>query len=813
MIARALAWLLVIVAAIGASHWATRGTDANREVVVFDATRGCPIVVPFRASAEERGAAELLQRTLARSAGKSPGDFPIVSGAGPRRGIFVGTTDRARGLRPTGAQPPFDARVRFTVDAGAVVLWSEHRAAIERAAAWFLEAKLGVHWFIPGPLGESVPRRPQLTLAPGAETVMPGFLSRDLGSSGGTEGREWYILNKLEARMEHGHALNRIFTRQELARSPVFAPIIDGRKYIPASDGDYNWQPDLTSPAVAQRAAAAANRAFDADHARISFSISENDSIRFDESAATQAAVAPLRYFRHRPDYSDLVFAFSNDVARQVARRHPDQWLGAYAYYWSENAPRFQVAPNLVPWLTADRSQWFEPDFAAGDRALIERWCRSGARLVGVYDYLEGEPYLVPRPVLYGVTGSIPFEYRAGVRAFYGEGTPNWALDGPKLWLAAQLLWAPEQNPAELLDTYYREFWAEAAAPMREFYARCDRAWQEQPRPGYWIKYYQDDDQVRLFPPAVREELRAELAAARRLARTEVVQARVEFVATGFAVTDAFGDYIAARDKASLLAQRADAGMLFAAWRELLRARTRFVTLHGRVTTESPLAIAPHALAAYLRNDPGGRVAVRLSETERGHDLLRSAPTMVQLATGASPDALVRLLPVAANVLDDPQWRKLAVRDVDRTIVFGWTLPGSLWRGSGEPWETRSVTLVPAPDGARSLRFAGCHSEAFSQWAPDAGNGVYVARVHVRAKVSPGNETFLIISQLDVHQQHIGNGHLDRLPPGDWSAGADLCVVTRTPPNGAWVGIGLRVSNQVNDDFAEFSGASLQRLR
>lgn len=36
-------------------------------------------------------------------------------------------------------------------------------------------------------------------------------------------------------------------------------------------------------------------------------------------------------------------------------------------------------------------------------------------------------------------------------------------------------------------------------------------------------------------------------------------------------------------------------------------------------------------------------------------------------------------------------------------------------------------------------------------------------------------------------------------------------MIAKAPPGARWVGYGLRVMNQINDDFAEFSGASLRR--
>ena len=39
---------------------------------------------------------------------------------------------------------------------------------------------------------------------------------------------------------------------------------------------------------------------------------------------STLAAVAPARFFRHRPDYSPLVFGFANAVAREARKHDPE---------------------------------------------------------------------------------------------------------------------------------------------------------------------------------------------------------------------------------------------------------------------------------------------------------------------------------------------------------------------------------------------------------------------------------------------------------------------------------------------------------
>ena len=149
---------------------------------------------------------------------------------------------------------------------------------------------------------------------------------------------------------------------------------------------------------------------------------------------------------------------------------------------------------------------------------------------------------------------------------------------------------------------------------------------------------------------------------------------------------------------------------------------------------------------------------------------------------------------------------------VGSPAVIEWTQPEGPWRGSGEPWEGRTVTLDANESGTRVLRFSSCRTEGIGQWAPARAGELFSASVKVRAKSSPGTATFLIVSFIDENNRHIGLGRIDRLPASASVQETELCVLTPAPANARFVGFGVRVLNQINDDFAEFSSASLKRI-
>jgi hypothetical protein len=110
------------------------------------------------------------------------------------------------------------------------------------------------------------------------------------------------------------------------------------------------------------------------------------------------------------------------------------------------------------------------------------------------------------------------------------------------------------------------------------------------------------------------------------------------------------------------------------------------------------------------------------------------------------------------------------------------------------------------------LRIAGSRTDQIDQWIPATGGALYAAQVKVRAKSTPGTAVFLVLNFLDEKQQHVGLGRVDRVPPGEAAEEWQLTAIGRAPPRASFVGVALRVFNQIGDDFAEFSDVSLRRM-
>jgi hypothetical protein len=757
--------------------------------------RGATIVVPAVPAVEETRAAAILAEVWTRGTGERAlivGESAPAPAIGSGPFFLVGETAAGRALAPLPALLDRDGfRVRAAGD-GRVVIRGATASATEFAAGWYAQHAMGVRWFIPGDLGEAVPDLRGWVPAAADRVVEPAFLSRDLGLGLSTD-ESWKRVNGLHARLPHGHALAGIFPATLFDSHPDWFPVLEGRRYRPASAKDTGWQPNLALPAVAAHAAEAANVRFDRNPQEEGFSVSINDSTRFDQTEATVRARGPLRWFRGRPDYSDLVFGFVNRVADAVEIAHPGRRIDAYAYKWCENAPTFRVRPNVVPWLTADRTQGYSAAFKAEDQALIGRWCRSGARMVGIYDYLYGAPFLVPRVTPRLTAESVAFAYRAGARAYYAEACPNWALEGPRLWIVTQLLWDPTQSVEALLDEYYARFWAEAAAPMRRFYGQCEAVWEGQPGPPWWIKFYQDEDQVVLFPARVRTALRADIEEARRVARDPAVRARVGMASAGFEVTERFAEFCEARTAWPLAVE------------DYRRKRRAFVEADARAVAVG--AMAKTDLDVYLWDDPSWE----------GEGAEGGGSKWIPLA-GPGPQA-------HSLAAADFAWRTLKGpgRLDDRTSVWS----AAPWLGRGSPAEGRTIKVIQAPatpqasggGSPHAVFYSHCKDERLQQWIPlrdpafGLAPGVFRLSVRVRGLVSPGNQVYVMMNWLDARSEYVGRPAADRLPDGDWSAGRTLVAAGQPPAGAAFLGVGVCVSNQTGKDWTEFAGMSLERER
>jgi len=710
-------------------------------------------------------------------------------------------------------------------------------------------------WFMPGPLGYEPGDAP---LPPAEEA----FLTRAMCIDRTDGEKEWSEKNLLTTRLDFSHNLASIVRKEDYASHPEWFPLVGGQRYRPPEQ-IINWNPDLASEAVVQRAAQAACAAFQADARRESFSLGVNDALIFGESPDILPWITPPRYFRSRPNYSDLVFQFNNRVAEQVSRSFPDRYLGVLAYYWCEAVPTIWVHPQIVPYLTADRSQGYDRQWWQEETRLQLAWAAKGTKRIGLYDYLDGAGFLIPRLHTRLIAEYLPRARRLGFTDYYGESSPNWGLDGPQQWLVAQLIAQPDASASGLLDEYYTRFFGEAAAPMRQFFGRCEDLWMAQPPPADWLKHYRSETQAVLFPSSECVKLRAMLAQARALAKGENIRQRVEFVSAAFGVTERFVAFCEAKAEVSRLAEGvrekgsegvrergqtsddgrqtvgggrlrpakrlgeagnsepgtqnpepktvSEARALLAALEGYLRAKAEFIDYVKRLERTQPLAIYSGKLDDFIDMDPAYDAALTLLES--GADPMASrSPAM---ADAAVQDAISRW----RNGLADAAQERLRSPSFEGDIARGLRIAGlqyraditAGWNSRVEPAENvvAAVTAAAARTGNGGLHLANHKYASVFAWSPRQQASGFEAAVYLRGRLSSSARVLLSISWLDASQRIIGSRRV-RFIPASTTEWTRLRVGQSAPANAVWVGVSISAVYQLPGDWVDVDDVSLR---
>jgi len=824
VVQRMLRGLLVLMAA------SSVGFGSSASVPVFRGGRVLlPVVIAVDASPEERTAADDLARVLGLMSGLK---WPVLTEVPLGMvGFHVGRSHSARQSFELKVATDLLASAKTEVGPDTFRLRSEHGSvfiegatpeATGFAVTWLLQHYGGVRWYAPGAIGEVIPRCTEWSLPELDEVHQPGYLSREIWGLIGPEGKDWARRNGLCGHLEFSHALSDVFSRETMASNPNWGPLLKGQRYEPGSADDDHWQPNLALPEVAEHAARAAAASFAHHPFQVSYSLGINDTVRFDQSEATRKLVEPLRYFRGMPDYSTLVFTFMNRAAEVLAKTYPNRYLGCLAYFWCEDPPPFQVSPRVMPYVTTDRSQYYDEGYRAADLSLMTRWGASGVKAFGLWEYADGQGFLVPRVPCHALAEAVREGWRRGARGYVAEAGPRQGIDEFKLWLLAQLMWAPERSLQELTDDFYRGYFGSAEKPMRQFFEACEARWSGQSGPPYWLKYYQQEDQALLFPPGTCRKLRKMLNAAKKMAKDDdAVTQRVDQTSRAFAITEAYVAFDAARRDLAAVAEeeatskRPDESSLAAAIRTLIERRSHLEKVYR--DAENSETAARKELACFVRNDPVPRLLWLAGQRDLG------APQRILELSGADVVASAEWWHLANSFRapDLLQWPELAVNGTFVRSMGNIQEPRFLYPHSGllpEGWVVQSmptekgkVSLVESPltAGPRVLRIEGAWDTQVYQWLPAKPGFVYVARAQLRGYSSPGNDSALFLTFLSAAGKVVGVYRMQSLPKDETVKWRTATLVDAVPEGAAWVGIGVGSSRQGQGDWLEVSSVSL----
>ena len=173
--------------------------------------------------------------------------------------------------------------------------------------------------------------------------------------------------------------------------------------------------------------------------------------------------------------YSRRLAVFNNEVARRVARKHPDKLIkvGAYAMYLRVPLDAdYRPEPNLAVQVCHTYSCNSHPiasETCPGNakyfRKELEHWAKITGHLF-IYEYYnKGAWGGLPYYQVHLIRDDIPYYQSLGAEGFYTQPAgARWPACGLNHYVAAKLTWDVDLDVDRLLDDFYEKFYAEAAA-------------------------------------------------------------------------------------------------------------------------------------------------------------------------------------------------------------------------------------------------------------------------------------------------------------------------------------------------------------
>ncbi len=482
-----------------------------------------------------------------------PGRLPIYVGSAARQRL-----DQAR-WKDLG-----EDGFRLKSGTGGVYVAGAHDLGTLYGVYQLLEKHLGVRWFMPGELGEVVPHTDTLRLGTFDETETPSFRVRWIESG------PWALRQKMNVSVDvegrpvginwrwsfHTH-FKLIPPEKYYDQHPEWFALVNGKRRRPVP-GKQGQQLCTSNPELIEEMARRINQLFDEDPSLDILAVAPQDGGGFCQCAKCVALdeQRPPDQAWHA-QYSRRLAIFNNEVARRVARKHPDKLLkvGAYAMYLRVPLdPDYRPEPNLaiqVCHTYSCNSHPVQSRRCVGNtkyfRGELEHWARIAKHLF-IYEYYnKGAWGGLPYYQVHLIRQDMPYYHRLGVEGFYTQPAGReWSACGLNHYVAAKLAWDVHLDVDKLLEDFYEKFYAEAAEPMRAYWQRLERAFASydeclSPFGRKWTTLVAPD----IFTPETLAALDDAVRRAEQAARSDVVKKRVHLVRVRLEFTKKAMNYLA----------------------------------------------------------------------------------------------------------------------------------------------------------------------------------------------------------------------------------------------------------------------------
>lgn len=364
----------------------------------------------------------------------------------------------------------------------------------------FLERYCEVRWYAPGKLGEVYPSRPTLSVTARDLQRRPAMAYRWIAGAQlfmptpatavpAADRQAWLLRNRLGGNYQTcGHSFYGYYDRFLKEHPDWFAQ-------------GYPGQPPqmcYTNPGFIAQVVKDANDYFEGKGARGGaaatgdiFGLVPMDNSSWCKCPRCQAELNTAE--KDNPQFSngwasDYIFRFTNKVAREVAKTHPDKWIGqlaysTYAYYPTSVVPESNVAVQMC----LHTRNWWCPSMEANDRKILAAWSRARPRrplhlwLYYCFPALNGRSgnySYFPGFFAHTVVKQMKLYHDSGVMGIFLENSSEcdatYLMDQLEYYVTFRLADDPSLDGNRLIEEFFTRYYGSAAAPMRALYCRIE---------------------------------------------------------------------------------------------------------------------------------------------------------------------------------------------------------------------------------------------------------------------------------------------------------------------------------------------------
>ena len=358
---------------------------------------------------------------------------------------------------------------------------------------------LGVRWYLPGELGEVVPKMTSLAAPQVDKTVVPDFPYRHLYIYYNDIPRasKDFVLWQLRLGLNHkdgfggGHGLIYVHGRDK--SHPEYFALYAGKRSVHEPFG--LGFPCFSSDGLRESAVKYVRAFFRIYPEEPILSIAPVDGYgTLCECDLCKGKGTPERGWNGR--LSDYVWGFANRVAQDVYKTNPDRKLSclAYAVYQLPPEKIEKLSPNLGAVLCRWRSDFhnrvIRDDFARMTEAWLKKLPSKDLYIWDYYLHNRPEGPWVGLPVYYPHLIADDLRFLKGKsKGEFIEVYSNWKADKYawnalaanhlNCYVTARLWWDANQDVDALLADYYQNFYGPAAKQMKAFIEYAEANWMK----------------------------------------------------------------------------------------------------------------------------------------------------------------------------------------------------------------------------------------------------------------------------------------------------------------------------------------------